>query len=59
MQELELRLTLAEVNQVLSALGGQPYKDVFALVTKIQQQAQLQLEAHEEAQQPAAGPIAE
>jgi len=45
MQEIRLVLTLAEINQILAALGSQPYKDVFTLVSKIQQQAQTQLEA--------------
>jgi len=45
MQEIKLVLTLDEINQVLAALGSQPYKDVFQLVTKIQQQAQAQLES--------------
>lgn len=44
MQEIKLVLTLAEINQILAALGSQPYKDVFTLVGKIQQQAQTQLE---------------
>jgi hypothetical protein len=46
-QELELKLILDEVNQILSALGAQPYKEVYAVVNKIQQQAQRQLEAQE------------
>ena len=45
MQEIKLDLTLDEINQILSALGSQPYKDVFQLVNKIQQQAQAQLES--------------
>jgi hypothetical protein len=45
MQEITLVLTLSEINQILAALGEQSYKDVFQLVTKIQQQAQRQLEA--------------
>jgi hypothetical protein len=49
MQELELKLTLDEINQILSALGAQPYKEVYALVSKLQQQAQRQLEALEAA----------
>jgi hypothetical protein len=49
MQELELNSTLDEINQLLSALGAQPYKEVFALVSKIQQQAQRQLEVRESA----------
>jgi len=45
MQEIKLVLTLDEINQILSALGSQPYKDVFQLVTKLQQQAQAQVES--------------
>jgi hypothetical protein len=45
MQEIQLTLTLAEVNQILESLGEKSYKDVFQLVSKIQQQAQRQLEA--------------
>jgi hypothetical protein len=43
MQEITLTLTLAEINQILTSLGEKPYKDVFQLVAKIQQQAQTQL----------------
>lgn len=49
MQEITLTLTLAEINQILSSLGEQPYKEVFQLVNKIQQQAQRQLENAENA----------
>ena len=45
MQEIKLVLTLDEINQILAALGSQPYKGVFQLVNKIQQQAQTQLES--------------
>jgi hypothetical protein len=45
MQEIKLALTLDEVNQILSSLGSQPYKDVFQLVSKIQKQAQVELES--------------
>ena len=47
MQEFELTLTLAEINQILEALGQKPYQDVFQLVSKIQQQAQAQLQAQQ------------
>ncbi len=40
---VELSLTLAEVNQILDALGTQPYVRVFQLIGKIQQQAEGQL----------------
>jgi len=43
MPELELKLTLPEINVLLEALGGLPYKQVYQLVAKIQQQAQAQL----------------
>jgi hypothetical protein len=45
MQEIQLTLTLAEVNQILAALGEKSYKDVFQLVSKIQAQASAQLNA--------------
>jgi len=47
MPELELKLTLPEINTLLEALGGLPYKQVYQLVGKIQQQAQAQLQAAE------------
>ena len=47
MQEIKLVLTLDEINQILAALGSQPYKDVFQLVNKLQQQAQAQLESQQ------------
>ena len=43
-QNISLRLTLEEINQVLSALGDQPYVKVFQLIQKIQQQASGQME---------------
>lgn len=45
MQEIQLTLTLSEVNQILATLGEKSYKEVFQLVSKIQAQAQAQLEA--------------
>jgi hypothetical protein len=45
MQEIQLTLTLAEVNQILAALGEKSYKEVFQLVSKIQAQASGQLNA--------------
>ena len=47
MQEIKLVLTLDEINQILASLGNQPYKDVFQLVNKMQQQAQAQLESQQ------------
>lgn len=48
MQEITITLTLAEVNQILAGLGEKTYKEVFQLVSKIQQQAHIQLEKAED-----------
>jgi len=47
MQDLNLQLSLAEINQILDALGEKPYKQVYQLVLKIQNQAETQLKARE------------
>jgi hypothetical protein len=47
---MKLELTIDEINAVLSALGAQPYTQVFQLVAKIQQQAQAQLTPSEKEQ---------
>ena len=39
---LQLSLTVAEINQILEALGQQPYARVFQLIGRIQQQAAAQ-----------------
>ena len=44
MPEIQLQLTLPEVNQILDALGEKSYKDVYHLIIKIQQQAESQLQ---------------
>ena len=44
MTELTFTLTLEEANQILDALGQQPFKQVFGLIGKIQQQASNQME---------------
>jgi hypothetical protein len=46
MQEIQLQLTLAEINQILDALGEKSYKQVYQLVLKIQQQAENQLQTN-------------
>jgi hypothetical protein len=53
MQEIKLSLTVAEANLVLEGLGGLPFARVYALVAKIQEQAERQLESA--AAQPPAG----
>jgi hypothetical protein len=49
-KEIELKLTVAEVNGILQALGQMPYAQVVSLVLKIQQQAQAQVSETQEAQ---------
>lgn len=41
---ISLRLTLEEVNSILSSLGGRPYIQVYELIQKIQQQADAQVQ---------------
>ena len=43
MDEIKLTLTVNEVNLILTALGDKPYAQVFQVIGRIQQQAQLQL----------------
>ncbi|MEM7370302.1 MAG: hypothetical protein AAF587_16965 [Bacteroidota bacterium] len=43
MQEITLQITIEEANLILDALGSKPFKDVFSLIGKIQQQAGEQL----------------
>lgn len=40
---ITLELSIDEVNLILAALGDQPFKDVYALVGKLQSQASGQL----------------
>ena len=44
MSDIQLQLTLREVNQLLDALGNKPYADVYQLIHKIQQQANAQVQ---------------
>jgi hypothetical protein len=48
MPEVQLQLTLAEVNQILDALGEKSYKQVYQLIVKIQQQAENQLQQNDQ-----------
>lgn len=43
-KEIELKLTVAEVNGVLQALGQMPFAQVASLIHKIQQQAAPQVQ---------------
>ena len=45
MKEMTLKLTIEEVNQVLTALGSLPFIQVHELIGKIQAQASAQLKA--------------
>ena len=45
MNEINLTLTLEEVNSVLNALGTQPYAQVQPLIAKIQAQGSAQLQS--------------
>ena len=46
MQELNLKLTVDEVNLILQGLGELPFRQVFKLIGKIQDQAGAQLNNH-------------
>jgi len=52
-EKLTLELSVDEANTLLEALGEMPYRKVYELVVKIQQQASSQLG---EKNQPAASP---
>lgn len=51
MKEINLKLNIDEVNQILEGLGAQPFNKVFALIGKIQQAAAQQLSEQNEAAQ--------
>lgn len=54
MPDIQLRLTIDELNLVLEGIGNLPFARVFALVGKIQAQAGEQLQAKAAAAGPAA-----
>ena len=47
MKNIDLQLTVDEINLVLEALGNLPFARVYTLVAKIQQQASQQLSGDE------------
>ena len=51
MNEINLTLTLEEVNSILNALGIQPYAQVQPLIAKIQTLGNAQLQAAQNGQQ--------
>ena len=51
MNEINLTLTLEEVNTLLNALGTQPYAQVQPLIAKIQTQGSTQVQAAQNGQE--------
>lgn len=45
---IQLKLSLSEVNSVLTALGNLPYSKVYEIVQKIQVQTEQELQKHEQ-----------
>jgi len=43
MNEIAIKLTLEEVNYILGILSEKPYKEVFPLIVKIQEQGNEQI----------------
>jgi hypothetical protein len=52
---LQLTLAVADINQILEALGEQPYARVYQLIGRIQQQAATQLSTAESGAPPEPG----
>jgi hypothetical protein len=50
MQEIKLELTIDEVNTILRSLGQHPFEQIAALIGKIKQQGEPQVQAIEEAE---------
>ena len=53
MKDIQLTLTLEEVNTLLNALGDQPYNQIHLLIAKIQSQGSTQLQAIQNEQEDA------
>ncbi len=53
MKEIKLVITVEEANQILDALGNLPFKSVFGLIGKIQNQAAAQLNENGQNTKPA------
>jgi hypothetical protein len=49
MSDIKLDLSIEETNLILEALGDMPYRRVYGLVAKLQQQASAQLQPAPEA----------
>ena len=48
MKDIQLTLTLEEVNTLLNALGDQPYNQIHLLIAKIQSQGEYTVTSHTE-----------
>ncbi len=48
MKEIRLHLTVEEVNLILDSLGDRPYKSVFGVINKIQEQAAAQFRENDQ-----------
>ena len=55
--EITLNLTVEEVNGILASLGKQPFDAVSALIVKIKQQGEAQIQASQAAEPVAAEPV--
>ena len=53
MKDIQLTLTLEEVNTLLNALGDKPYNQVHLLIARIQAQGSTQLQAIQNEQEDA------
>ena len=53
MKDIQLTLTLEEVNTLLNALGDKPYNQVHLLIARIQSQGSTQLQAIQNEQEDA------
>ena len=53
MKDIQLTLTLEEVNTLLNALGDKPYNQVYLLIARIQAQGSTQLQAMQNEQEDA------
>ncbi|MCA9988250.1 MAG: hypothetical protein KDE59_28280 [Anaerolineales bacterium] len=57
METIKLQLSVDEINIILEALGKEPFTRVYALIGKIQEQAQRQIGQNEQPDPAAAGGI--
>ncbi len=51
MNELKLELNIEDINLIFKALGNMPFKDVYELIGKINDQVNFQLQSEESEQE--------